>query len=617
MDLTRIQSHEDLQKLDTAQLEALAQSIREFLIESLSKTGGHLSSNLGIVELTLAMHYVFNSPKDKLIFDVGHQSYVHKILTGRAKEFAHLRQWGGISGFQRRAESEHDCWEAGHSSTSLSAALGMAIARDLKGEDHNIVAVIGDGAMTGGMAFEALNDIGATQKKVIIVYNDNNMSISKNHSGVEKRITTLRTSPFYRTLKKDLRKQLNNKVGSGFLHSLIAMRNVVKSEIIDAPLFKEFNLDYVGPVDGHNIHDLIDAFEMCKEHDGPIVLHVTTKKGKGYKPAEDDHTGEWHGVGPFNIQTGKPLLQLPASQISWSQVISNTLVDLACHDSRITAITPAMAQGSKLLEFARLYPDRFFDCGIAEQHAVTMAAGMASAGLKPFVSIYSSFLQRAYDQVIHDVARMDLPVVIGVDRAGLVGDDGDSHQGIYDIAFLRTIPNLIIAQPKNADEAQNMLYTAFKTGKPFALRYPRCNVHYKARENYEMVPVGTWTSVTIGKPDQVVIAYGPDTERIAAKAKENNMNLMVVNARYFKPLDTAMLKEIFNMHVPITVYETDTLSGGLADAILEVNNEMEQPAKIHIMGIADTFVPHGSIPVLRRQEHISLDDLFERLEANV
>jgi 1-deoxy-D-xylulose-5-phosphate synthase len=598
------------------QLEELAEDIRAFLIESISRTGGHLSSNLGIVELTLALHKVFDSPKDKIIFDVGHQCYVHKILTGRAKQFHTLRQYQGLSGFQKREESEHDFWEAGHSSTSLSAALGMAIARDLKKEDYEIIPVIGDGALTGGMALEALNDIGSKQKKVIIVFNDNNMSISRNHSAMEKRITTLRTSPFYRTLKKDVKRNLDNKVGAGVLTSLSHMKDTIKSEIIDAPLFKEFNLDYIGPIDGHNIPSLVAAFTMAKEVDGPIVVHVTTTKGKGYKYAQEDKMGAWHGVAPFNIETGQSLFRLPKNELTWSAIISNTLIDLAAKNPDIVAITPAMATGSKLIEFSNLYPDRFFDAQIAEQHAMTMAAGMAQAGLQPFIYVYSSFLQRAYDQLSHDVARMNLPVVIGVDRAGLVGDDGDTHQGIYDIAFMRSIPNLIIAQPKDAKEAQNLLYTAFKLKKPFALRYPKGNIPYKKNEEYELIEPGTWTYTDVLEPKQIVISYGPDVDRIIKKAKENQVGLRVVNARYIKPLDKNMLRELFESGLPITVFETDISNGGLSSAILEEMNASNENEHIDVIGIHDKFVPHGSIRKLRELEGINIEALFEELEYN-
>lgn len=613
VNIEKIESPAFLKKMDRKQLDETAALIREFLIQSLSKTGGHLSSNLGIVELTMALHVVFDSPKDQIIFDVGHQSYVHKILTGRAKDFSSLRQYGGLSGFQKRGESPHDPWEAGHSSTSLSAALGLAIARDLKKEDHQIVAVIGDGAFTGGMALEAINDIGSKKKKVIIIFNDNNMSISSNHSGMEQKITQMRTSNLYRALKKDIKRSVKGNM----LNTLIHVRDSLKHGIIDAPLFEGFNVDYIGPVDGHDFNALIPVLQTAKEHEGPIVVHVNTQKGRGYSLAAQDKVGKWHGVPPFNIQSGRFYNKLPHDQLSWSEVISKTLMDLAKEDEAITAITPAMAQGSKLLEFASQYPDRFFDCGIAEQHAVTLASGMAQGGLKPFVSIYSSFLQRAYDQIIHDMARMDLSVVIGVDRAGLVGDDGETHQGIYDIAFLRTIPNLIIAQPKDAQEAQNLLYTAFLTRKPFIIRYPKGNVYYKKNESYKQIPIGTWTYEDLGDPQQIVISYGPDIDRIYDKAKENNLNIRLVNARYFKPIDEKMLLELLQMNLPVTVYETDVNHSGLSSAVLEFMNQNNMEKHINVLGLPDTFIPHGSIKMLRNKYHINLEALFEELEQNV
>ncbi len=607
-----IESPQDIKELSIHQLEILARDIRSFLIESISKTGGHLSSNLGLVEVTLAMHYVFDSPKDKFIFDVGHQCYVHKICTGRSRQFATLRKKDGLSGFQKRKESEYDCWEAGHSSTSLSAGLGYAIARDLKKDDYQVVALIGDGSLTGGMALEALNDIGSKQKKMIIIFNDNNMSISKNHSGVEKRITSLRASHLYIDLKKDVKTNLQSKkIGNKVFNKLSSVRDRIKEEVIDAPLFQEFNLDYMGPVDGHDLRSLIKVFTAVKNHDGPIVIHVLTKKGKGYSYAEADKIGKWHGVSPFNIKTGESLSKLPANQISWSQVISNTLLDFAKKDESIVAITPAMAQGSKLLEFQEKYPDRFFDCGIAEQHAITMASAMALGGLKPFVSIYSSFLQRAYDQVNHDLARMNLPVVLGIDRSGLVGEDGETHQGVFDISMLRSVPNLVLSQGKDAEETQNLLYTAFQSNGPFCLRYPRGNVSYKANKEYKKIEIGSWEKTVIGTPEKIVITYGPDVDHVIHIARENKMNLLVVNARFFKPIDTKMIDLLIKMNLPITVYETDVKIGGLASSILEYLNTKEE--WIHSIGIDDHFVCHGPVRELRKQEGISTEQLFEAL----
>ncbi len=607
-----IESPQQIKDLSIRQLELLASDIRTFLIESISKTGGHLSSNLGLVEVTLAMHYVFDCPKDKFIFDVGHQSYVHKICTGRARQFSTLRKKDGLSGFQKRKESEYDCWEAGHSSTSLSAGLGYAIARDLKHEDYQVVALIGDGSLTGGMALEALNDIGSKQKKMIIIFNDNNMSISKNHSGVEKRITSLRASHLYIDLKKDVKHNLQSKkLGTKVFDTLSSVRDRIKEEVIDAPLFQEFNLDYMGPVDGHDLRSLIKVFKAVKNHDGPIVIHVVTKKGKGYSYAEADKIGKWHGVSPFNIKTGKPLSSLPANQISWSQVVSNTLIDFAKKDDSIVAITPAMAQGSKLLEFQEKFPDRFFDCGIAEQHAVTMASAMALGGLKPFVSVYSSFLQRAYDQVNHDLARMNLPVVIGIDRSGLVGEDGETHQGVFDISMLRSVPNLVLSQGKDAEETQNLLYTAFQSNCPFCIRYPRGNVSYQANEEYKKIEIGSWEKTIIGTPEKIVITYGPDVDHVIHVARENKMNLLVVNARFFKPIDTKMIDLLMKMNLPITVYETDVKIGGLASSILEYMNTKEE--WIRSIGIEDHFVCHGSVRELRKQEGISTEQLFDAL----
>ena len=614
MQIYDIKDPSQIKKLSMKQLDELAQDIRLFLIQTISKTGGHLSSNLGIVETTIAMHYVFSSPKDKMIFDVGHQSYVHKILTGRSTQFGTLRKLNGLSGYQKRSESPHDCWEAGHSSTSLSAALGYAIARDVQTEDYEVIAVIGDGALAGGMSLEALNDIGAQKRKMIIIFNDNAMSISKNRGGVEKRITSIRSSHLYRSVKNDIKVTLpHNKMGDETLKVFSTIRDRIKSGLIDAPLFQEFNLDYLGPVDGHNIPALIKVFEAAKEHDGPIVVHVRTKKGKGYRYAEQDKIGQWHGVSPFNIKTGQPLMKLPVNEKTWSSIISDALIDLAKSNKDIVAITPAMAQGSKLLKFAKLYPQRFFDCGIAEEHAITMAGAMALGGLRPFVSVYSSFLQRAYDQMNHDLGRMDLPVVVGIDRAGLVGDDGETHQGVFDISFLRSIPNLILSQPKDAQEAYDLLYTAFSTRHPFCIRYPRGQAVVNDNMEFHLIPVGSWQRFDIGSdPKAIIISYGPDVDRIIHTIQENNLSMIVVNARFFKPIDQEMCKELFALNLPIYVYETDVRIGGLSSAILEFKNEIEE--NIHILGIGDHYVQHGPIRSLRKKEHIDLESLFEEIE---
>lgn len=617
MQLSKLKDPHQIKGMTVPQLEDLARQIRLFLLQSISRTGGHLSSNLGIVELTLAMHYVFDSPKDKIIFDVGHQAYTHKLLTGRMDQFDTLRKYKGLSGFQKRKESIHDSWEAGHSSTSISAGLGFAAARDLLGENYEVVCVIGDGSLPNGMSMEALNDLGAQQRKMIIIFNDNNMSISPNRGGIESSITKLRTSNVYRNTKKDVYDILmGSKTGKEILDFLRNARNRLKDKVIDAPLFQSFNLDYIGPVNGASFPDLISALQTAKEHDGPIVVHVLTQKGRGYSFAENDKTGLWHGVGPFDLKSGCSLGQCEPGMISWSEAIARILYRMAASDEKLCVITPAMATGSALLPFAHKYPRRFFDVGIAEEHAVTMAGAMRAGGLHPFVSIYSSFLQRAYDQLLHDVARMDLPVVFGIDRAGLVGSDGETHQGIYDIAFLSTIPNVILCQPKNANEAQRLLYTGFQAGHPFFIRYPKGKVRYEPLSTLKTVPIGSWEQMEIGTPQmakQIVIAYGPDVERIEKEAKARNLDLILVNARFFKPMDFSMLESLARMNLPITVYETDSRQGGLGEEIASYLQNRQ--TGFHHIHMRDGFVEQGSVEELRQEQQVSIKDLMERLEA--
>lgn len=605
----------DIRQLSIKELEALAAEIRAFLIESISRTGGHLSSNLGIVELTLALHVVFDSPRDRILFDVGHQSYVHKILTGRARQFSTLRQYKGLSGFQKRHESEHDCWEAGHSSTSLSAALGMAVARDLNGEHYHIVPVIGDGAMASGMSMEALNQIGGEERNMIIIFNDNSMSISRNVGAMDVAFTRLRTSRSYTTLKNDLQQGLStSRFGRSLLKGMKNFKNAIKDNVVDTSIFGEFNLDYIGPINGHDLSELIKVLKVAKQHKGPIVVHVLTKKGKGYPYAENDKEGAWHGVAPFDPNSGKPLAALPAGHCSWSEAIARILCDLARDDRDIVAITPAMKAGAKLDGFAREFPQRFFDCGIAEEHAMTFAAGLAASGKRPFISVYSSFLQRAYDQINHDVARMKLPVVIGIDRCGLVGEDGETHHGVFDITMLHAIPNLIMAQPKDVQEARALMKTAFSCAQPFCIRYPRGSVPY-TKEEGETAPVGTWTRWAPQREARVcVISYGSDIDRIISKVRANDMPVEIVNARYFKPLDEAMLDDILYRSIPVIVYESDMLDGGLSSAILQYINDHRICCHLIRIGIGDHYVEQGSIPQLRRAEKIDMNTLFKELE---
>lgn len=615
MDLRSIRNPEFLKKISIRECNELAKEVRSFLIDNVSKTGGHLSSNLGVVELTIAIHKVFDSPKDKIIFDVGHQSYVHKILTGRADRFATLRQFDGLSGFNKRSESEHDVWEAGHSSTSLSAALGMAVVRDLDKQDYHIVPLIGDGSIINGMAFEALNHIGELGKNVIIIFNDNNMSISKNVGAMSSAFARLRASKPYNTLKQDVKDVLKtNVVGNTVLKGMTAFRDTIKSHIVDSSIFGELGIEYLGPVDGHSIKELIRALETAKKHQGPIVIHVITQKGKGYPHSESDRDGSWHGVNQFDPDTGILSNNLPPSHASWSSVYSETLIRLAKENKTITAITPAMIGGSKLEKFFQLFKNRSFDTGIAEEHAVTFAAAMAMQGYRPFLSMYSTFLQRGYDQINHDICRMDLPVVIGIDRAGLVGEDGDTHHGVFDISILRPLPNLIIASAKDADEAQDLLFTAFSQQHPFAIRFPRGSAAYQAKETLELIAVGQWEAINKNHESKaVIISYGPDVDRLIQKVTVNAMPVVVINARFIKPLDEKMIQEIVSWTLPVFVYQPDIEIGGLASAILEFCARHHLNINLTSVGLKDEYVTHGAIGVLRKKYGIDINSLFEQV----
>lgn len=614
--ISDIESPAFLKDLNPDQLKELSKAIRAFLIENVSKTGGHLSSNLGIVELTVALHKVFDSPKDKFIFDVGHQSYVHKILTGRAGLFPTLRQYEGLSGFQKISESEHDVWEAGHAGTALSAALGMAIVRDVRKDDSSIIAIVGDGSMANGMCFEALNHIGYAKNKLIIILNDNNMSISQNVGALSHAIARLRTSHPYNTLKHDIKDILvKNVVGSAVLDGMRSVKDKIKRSVVRPSIFTDLNLEYLGPIDGHNFSELTDALISAKEHEGPVLVHVITTKGKGFMPSETDKSGRWHGVNQFDPDTGNNLGELPLNHLSWSQIISETLIVLAKQDPRLMVITPAMIQGSKLEKFFALFPERSIDCGIAEEHAATLAASLALSGMKPFLSIYSTFLQRAYDQINHDIARMNCPVIIGIDRSGLVGEDGPTHHGIFDIGILRPIPNLMIAQPKDADEAQDLVYTAMQMDLPFAIRYPRGSAPYQEKQTFNLIPPGTWELLgDLEQASAVVIAYGPDVLKIKEKSEHNQIPIAVVNARYIKPVDAQMLLRLSLSGKPILCYEPDMLAGGLGSAILEHAEEANLNLDLHRIGIGDHFVPHGSLPDLRKLESIDLSCLFEAVD---
>lgn len=613
---TLIQDPKQLKQLSITETKELAKNIRLFLIEHVSKTGGHLSSNLGIVELTIALHKAFDSPVDKLIFDVGHQGYVHKILTGRASTFDTLRQFNGLSGFLKQSESEHDVWEAGHASTSLSAALGYAIKRDLDKEQHHVVAIIGDGALTGGMAYEALNQIGALKKKIIIIFNDNDMSISKNVGAISHSFSRMRASKPYTTLKSDVKGILSTtKVGYGVLKGLSAVKDSVKEVVLKSSIFSELGLEYIGPIDGHDIKSLLKAFELAKQHDGPIVIHALTKKGKGFPYSEIDKKGIWHGVGQFDPNTGLIETNGKSDAISWSSVMSETLIRMAKNDKNIIAITPAMITGSKLEKFFSLFPDRSFDCGIAEEHAMTLASSLAVATAKPFIAIYSTFLQRAYDQLNHDVARINANVVIGIDRAGLVGEDGDTHHGVFDIGLIMGLPNVVLAQPKDGNEAQHLLYTAFNHPGPFAIRYPRGYVHFHEVEAFEQLPIGTWTIEHLkDNPKAILITYGEMVVHLAGRIEHNELPVMVVNARYLKPMDTSMLDDLAKKDRPIIVYEPDMQSGGLYQHIVQYYNDSNTKVSLSRIGLSDTFVQHGSVASLKKECGIDTNSVMTYLK---
>lgn len=620
--LDKIDSPTQLKSLSLPELPQLAEEIRHFLIQKLSVTGGHLAPNLGVVELTLALHYRYNSPNDKLIFDVGHQAYVHKILTGRKHRFDTLRQKDGLCGFVKRDESEHDVWEAGHSSTSLSAVMGMALARDLKGESNRVIAIIGDGALTGGMALEALNHIGDEKRRLMVVLNDNEMSIAPNVGAIHNYLGKVRSEKIYRKAKDELDWLLRKipAIGGKLARTAERVKDSLKYLITpDGMLFEEFGLKYFGPVDGHDIPKLLETFKQADSVNGPVLVHVLTTKGKGYLPAEEDaHT--WHGLGAYKIESGQVVK--PVGPPMYTEVFGNTLIELADQDKRIVAITPAMPGGSGLLKFAKKYPDRMIDVGIAEQHAATMSAALAMEGMKPVFAVYSTFLQRAYDQVVHDICRQNLNVIFAIDRAGLVGADGETHQGVYDIAFLRHIPNMVIMMPKDEQELRNMLKTAvlYDHG-PIAVRYPRIQ-GMGASVEAPLVPleIGTWETLREGDY-AAVIAIGPMVqvaEEAAELLRREGLNVRVINARFIKPLDGKMLLALAKEHMPLLVLEEGSIQGGMGSAIMEFyaqNNLHSVP--VHLAGVPDLFIEHASIKEQRQQCGLTAETVARQLSTLV
>jgi 1-deoxy-D-xylulose-5-phosphate synthase len=622
MDLLSIKDPSFLKGMSNKQLEALSQEIRTFLIEKLSRTGGHIGPNLGVVELTVALHKCFDSPKDKLIWDVGHQSYVHKILTGRASEFDSLRQFKGLCGFPKRAESEHDVWETGHSSTSLSAAMGMAIARDLKKEKSFVVPIIGDGALTGGMALEALNHIGHEKKDMIVILNDNEMSIAPNVGALHNILGQLRTAGKYQWVKDELEGLLKKipAVGGVLAATAERIKDSLKYLVVSGMFFEELGFTYLGPIDGHSFEELFDNLSYAKKTKGPVLLHVITKKGKGYRPAENDKIGTWHGTGPYKTETGAFVKPAKTPPPAWSSLVSETVRRLAREDERIVAITPAMPVGSKLEGFASEFPDRMFDVGIAEQHAATVAAGLATQKMKPFLAIYSTFLQRAYDQVVHDICRQNLNVFIGIDRAGLVGADGETHQGVFDIAFLRHVPNIVLMMPKDENEGQHMVNTAIQYDDgPIAMRFPRGNgIGVPLDPELKEIPIGTWEVLKEGE-DAAILTFGttiPMAMEAAEILEKQGVSVKVVNARFIKPLDGAMLAGLLQKNIPMLTIEEAVLAGGFGSAVLEfAHNRGFYHAVIDRIGIPDQFIEHGDVGSLLEEIGLTTEETVRRVAA--
>ena len=616
--LEKINSPEDIKKLSLNEKEELAQEIRNYILEVVSKNGGHLASNLGIVELTLALHTVFNVPEDKIIWDVGHQSYVHKIITGRREELRTLRKFKGIAGFPKTNETESDCFNTGHSSTSISAALGMARALELQGKKNDVIAVIGDGALTGGMALEALNDAGFSDCNITVILNDNEMSISPNTGGLNQFLGKLRTKKLYTRTNKLIKGRITKIpiVGKPTVKIIQQIKRAIKQLVINRMYFEDIGFTYLGPVDGHNMEKLESILKTSKQVKGPVLIHVLTTKGKGYKYAEEN-PDKFHATGAFDIETGK---SIKSKATDYSKVFGNKLIELAKQNEKIVAITAAMKDGTGLSEFQKQFPKRFFDVGIAEQHAVTMAAGMAKEGLIPIVPIYSSFYQRAYDQVIHDIAMQNLPVIMCVDRAGIVGADGETHQGLLDMAFFKLVPNLTIMAPKDFRELEEMLEFAINLKKPVVIRYPRGGEDAKIKfEKHDKVELGTSETLQEGN-DITIIAIGKMVAKamhLANKIKSDNTeknkkSVEVINARFLKPFDTEKIKKSIEKTKNVITIEDGTCVGGLATTIKEliVDNNI-QDVKIKTIAYPDEFIEHGTAEELEKMYGFDIIDILK------
>ncbi len=614
--LEQITQTNDIKQIAPEDYGVLAEEIRKFLIQSISVTGGHLGSNLGAVELTMALHLFLNLPEDKLIWDVGHQSYTHKILTGRRDGFVNLRKFGGMSGFPKRKESDCYCFDTGHSSTSISAGLGMVKARDIQGGNNTIVSVIGDGSLTGGMAYEALNNASRLETNFIIVLNDNNMSISENVGGVSKYLNNIRTADMYLDLKEGIYKSLRGKpkYGDKVVSQIRRAKSSFKHLVVPGMLFEDMGITYLGPVDGHNIQEMVHIFREARKVKKAVLVHVITQKGRGYAPAER-HPARFHGAEPFDIETGIP--SSPKAKANYTDIFSTVMCKLGQRDEKVVAITAAMPDGVGLKRFRNMYPERFFDVGIAEEHAVTFAAGLAAGGLKPIVAIYSSFMQRAYDQILHDVCIQNLPVVFCIDRAGLVGSDGETHQGLFDLSYLSSIPNMHVMAPKNKWELSDMIKFAVEFGGPIAIRYPRGEAFDGLKEYRVPIAYGKSEPLFMER-DILLLAVGSMVKvalTVREKLKEKGLSCSLVNARFVKPIDEELIREACKTHRLIVTMEENVASGGYGDRVRAFVDSLGGEAKVLGIAIPDEYVEHGNVELLKQETGIDAVSVEEKVTA--
>lgn len=617
MILEKIKNANDIKNIPPESYDALAEEIREFLIQSISKTGGHLASNLGAVELTMALHLFLNLPEDKIIWDVGHQSYTHKLLTGRREGFVELRKFGGMSGFPKTKESDCDCFNTGHSSTSISAGLGLVKARDLKGENNTVVAVIGDGSLTGGMAYEALNNAAKLETNYIIVLNDNNMSISENVGGMSKYLNSVRTADSYLNLRDGVYNTIMDMPnGDKVANKIRRFKNMFKQMVVPGMLFEDMGITYLGPVDGHDINAMVRTFQEARRIRKAVIVHVITEKGRGFTPAER-HPARFHGTEPFDVETGLPLKARTSA--NYTDVFSTVMLKLASRDERVVAITAAMPDGTGLKRFRNVYPDRFFDVGIAEEHAVTFAAGLAAGGMRPIVAIYSSFLQRAYDQILHDVCLQNLPVVFAIDRAGLVGSDGETHQGIFDLSYLSSIPNMHIMAPKNKWELSDMMKYALVMDAPVAVRYPRGEAYSGLKEFRAPVELGK-AELLYAEGEVCLLAVGSMVVTALAVRellKEYGIDCSIVNARFVKPIDEKTVEWAARNHRMVVTMEENVSSGGFGEKVREYFDTLETESVLMNVALPDDYVEHGNVDLLKHETGIDAESITSRIRKEM